>query len=149
MFLANAAEEFLVRRSPLYEVVGQIGMWGTLINGIQAAGLEHEKMRDVAWNGPIGKFRSPSSRSPGLTLSLKPACCWLIPPHCSSCILRLQSSTGWQAPCSITSTFSPPTFSASFSVNEISPCQDIKWLIATLGLFLYVRRTPICTRLTT
>ena len=61
MFSANAAEEFFVRRSPLYEVVGQIGMWGTLINGIQAAGLEHGKMRDVTWNGSIGEFRSPLS----------------------------------------------------------------------------------------
>jgi len=50
----NAAEEFFVRQSPLYEVVGQLGMWGTLINGIQAAGLEHKGMRDATWNGPIG-----------------------------------------------------------------------------------------------
>ena len=35
--IANATEEFFVRKSPLYEVVGQLGMWGTLINGIQAA----------------------------------------------------------------------------------------------------------------
>jgi len=56
--LANAAEEFFVRQSPLYEVVGQLGMWGTLINGIQAAGLEHKGMRDTVWNGPIGEFRS-------------------------------------------------------------------------------------------
>jgi solute carrier family 35 protein F1/2 len=56
--LANAAEEFFVRKSPLYEVVGQLGMWGTLINGIQAAGLEHKTMTEVTWNGPIGEFRS-------------------------------------------------------------------------------------------
>lgn len=56
---ANAAEEFFVRQSPLYEVVGQLGMWGTLINGIQAASLEHEGMRTATWNGTIGKFRSP------------------------------------------------------------------------------------------
>jgi solute carrier family 35 protein F1/2 len=54
--LANAAEEFLVRRSPLYEVVGQIGMWGTLTIGIQAAVLEHKAVREVPWNGPIGTF---------------------------------------------------------------------------------------------
>ena len=51
---ANAAEEFLVRQSPLYEVLGQLGMWGTLIIGIQAAGLEYKGMRDSPWNGPIG-----------------------------------------------------------------------------------------------
>jgi len=58
--LANAAEEFFVRQSPLYEVVGQLGMWATLINGIQAAALEHKNMRDVTWNGPVGEFPSAS-----------------------------------------------------------------------------------------
>jgi len=47
----NATEEFFVRKSPLYEVVGQLGMWGTIINGIQAAGLEHKDMRNASWNG--------------------------------------------------------------------------------------------------
>ena len=57
---ANAAEEFFVRQSPLYEVVGQLGMWGTIINGIQAAGLEHQGIRDAPWNGPIGELASLS-----------------------------------------------------------------------------------------
>ena len=48
---ANATEEFFVRRSPLYEVVGQLGMWGTLINGIQMSGLEHNGMRTANWSG--------------------------------------------------------------------------------------------------
>lgn len=47
----NATEEFFVRKSPLYEVIGQLGMWGTLINGIQAAGLEHKQMKTASWNG--------------------------------------------------------------------------------------------------
>ncbi|KAM5532357.1 hypothetical protein V8D89_013951 [Ganoderma adspersum] len=47
----NATEEFFVRKSPLYEVVGQLGMWGVLINGIQAAGLEHQGMTTASWNG--------------------------------------------------------------------------------------------------
>ncbi|KZT27855.1 DUF914-domain-containing protein [Neolentinus lepideus HHB14362 ss-1] len=47
----NATEEFFVRRSPLYEVVGQLGMWGTIINGIQAAGLEHRDMTRATWSG--------------------------------------------------------------------------------------------------
>ncbi|KAI0051006.1 DUF914-domain-containing protein [Auriscalpium vulgare] len=47
----NATEEFFVRRSPLYEVVGQLGMWGTIINGIQAASLEHKDMRHANWSG--------------------------------------------------------------------------------------------------
>jgi len=54
---ANAAEEFFVRQSPLYEVVGQLGMWGTVINTIQAAALEHNGMRHAAWNGATGELR--------------------------------------------------------------------------------------------
>ena len=55
---ANATEEFFVRRSPLYEVVGQLGMWGTLINGIQAASLEHHDMTQASWNGATSTFFS-------------------------------------------------------------------------------------------
>ncbi|KAI0028671.1 DUF914-domain-containing protein [Vararia minispora EC-137] len=47
----NATEEFFVRRRPLYEVVGQLGMWGTLINGIQLAGLEHRLIPQATWSG--------------------------------------------------------------------------------------------------
>ena len=49
--IANATEELFVRRSPLYEVVGQLGMWGVIINGVQAAIVEHNKMRSVTWSG--------------------------------------------------------------------------------------------------
>jgi len=52
--VSNATEEFFVRNRPLYEVVGQMGFWGTIINGAQAAGLEHALWTQVPWNGPIG-----------------------------------------------------------------------------------------------
>lgn len=47
----NATEEYFVRKVPLYQVVGQMGMWGVIINGIQAAVLEHNGMRTAPWNG--------------------------------------------------------------------------------------------------
>jgi solute carrier family 35 protein F1/2 len=49
--LANATEEFFVRRRPLYEVVGQLGMWGVIISGIQASIIEHRAMKEVTWSG--------------------------------------------------------------------------------------------------
>ncbi|KAG8735116.1 hypothetical protein FRC10_010968 [Ceratobasidium sp. 414] len=49
----NATEEFLVRKRPLYEVVGQLGMYGMIINAIQASGLEHDGMRTANWNGTV------------------------------------------------------------------------------------------------
>ncbi|ESK96458.1 duf914 domain membrane protein [Moniliophthora roreri MCA 2997] len=47
----NATEEYLVRKRPLYEVVGQLGMWGFIICGSQAGGLEHEGMLTANWDG--------------------------------------------------------------------------------------------------
>jgi len=73
--VANAYEEWRVRQSPLYEVVcgnafartagsdriivqvvGQLGMWGTIINGIQAACLEHKGIRAGPWTGATVGF---------------------------------------------------------------------------------------------
>jgi solute carrier family 35, member F1/2 len=48
---ANATEEYLVRKRPLYEVVGQMGFWGVIICGCQAAGLEHDNWMVSSWNG--------------------------------------------------------------------------------------------------
>lgn len=33
--LSNSLEEFFVRNRPLYEVVGSLGLFGTIINGAQ------------------------------------------------------------------------------------------------------------------
>ncbi|KAF8963418.1 hypothetical protein BDZ97DRAFT_1661712 [Flammula alnicola] len=49
----NATEEFFVRKRPLYEVVGQLGMWGLIINGIQSSALEWKGMKEVPWTGDI------------------------------------------------------------------------------------------------
>lgn len=54
--IANASEEFLVRQRPLYEVVGQLGMWGFLINGVQSSALEWRGMKEVPWTGATSKF---------------------------------------------------------------------------------------------
>ena len=74
MSVANALEEFFVRQSPLYEVVGQLGMWGTIINTVQAAALEHKGMSVVPWNGAIGEFNPfrPLRESHGLNTCSKP-----------------------------------------------------------------------------
>ncbi|PPQ88718.1 hypothetical protein CVT25_009482 [Psilocybe cyanescens] len=51
--ITNASEEFLVRKRPLYEVVGQLGMWGFIINGVQSSALEWKGMTEVPWTGDI------------------------------------------------------------------------------------------------
>ena len=49
--VANATEEFFVRRRPLYEVVGQLGMWGVIISGVQATLIERHRMKTSTWSG--------------------------------------------------------------------------------------------------
>jgi solute carrier family 35, member F1/2 len=50
-----------VRRRPLYEVVGQLGMWGTIISSIQASLIEHNGMKTATWSGRNGLLFDPSS----------------------------------------------------------------------------------------
>ena len=49
-----------MRRRPLYEVVGQLGMWGTIINGIQASALEHKQWKESTWSGENSMSLRPS-----------------------------------------------------------------------------------------
>ena len=54
--LDNVAEEFLVSKRPLYEVVGQLGFWGSIINGVQAAIFDRESFQSATWNGQVGGY---------------------------------------------------------------------------------------------
>ncbi|KIN96174.1 hypothetical protein M404DRAFT_1006926, partial [Pisolithus tinctorius Marx 270] len=47
----NAVEEFLVRRSPLYEVLGQMGLWGMVASSVQSSILERQKWKTSTWDG--------------------------------------------------------------------------------------------------
>lgn len=54
--MSNLTEEFLVSKRPLYEVVGQMGFWGTLIIGTQAGIFDRNSFRTATWNGPVGGY---------------------------------------------------------------------------------------------
>ncbi|KAI9852581.1 MAG: hypothetical protein M1838_000235 [Thelocarpon superellum] len=54
--LSNVAEEFLVSKRPLYEVVGQLGFWGMLINGTQAGIFDRSSFAGATWNGAVGGY---------------------------------------------------------------------------------------------
>lgn len=62
--LSNVAEEFLVSERPLYEVVGQLGFWGVIINGIQAAIFDRASFQSATWNGAVAGYLT------GYTLAL-------------------------------------------------------------------------------
>ncbi|KAI4169767.1 MAG: hypothetical protein LQ346_008935 [Caloplaca aetnensis] len=54
--LSNVAEEFLVSKRPLYEVVGQLAFWGMIINGVQAGIFDRAYFRSATWNGKVGGY---------------------------------------------------------------------------------------------
>ncbi|KAI7830415.1 solute carrier family 35 member SLC35F1/F2/F6 [Gamsiella multidivaricata] len=51
--VSNVYQEFLVRQRPMYEVVGQMGFWATILNGIQLAVLERNEIRSVEWTPQV------------------------------------------------------------------------------------------------
>ncbi|EMC99018.1 hypothetical protein BAUCODRAFT_387957 [Baudoinia panamericana UAMH 10762] len=53
---SNVAEEFLVSKRPMYEVIGQLGFWGMFINGVQAAIFDRSSFRSATWNGQIAGY---------------------------------------------------------------------------------------------
>jgi solute carrier family 35, member F1/2 len=54
--LSNVAEEFLVSQRPLYEVIGQMGWWGMIINGAQAGIFDRAGFRTAVWNAKVGGY---------------------------------------------------------------------------------------------
>ncbi|KAF9381703.1 hypothetical protein BGX21_002038 [Mortierella sp. AD011] len=51
--VSNVYQEFLVRQRPLYEVVGQMGFWATILCGIQLMVLEREEVQNVTWTPQV------------------------------------------------------------------------------------------------
>jgi len=51
--VSNVYQEFLVRQRPMYEVVGQLGFWATIICGIQLAILERTEIQTITWTNEV------------------------------------------------------------------------------------------------
>lgn len=51
--VSNVYQEFLVRQTPMYEVVGQLGFWATILNGIQLAVLERNELKTIEWTPAV------------------------------------------------------------------------------------------------
>jgi len=54
--LANTFQEFLVSKRPIYEVVSFIGLWGMIINGVQAGIFDRSSWRATHWTPAIGGY---------------------------------------------------------------------------------------------
>ena len=70
--LANVFEEVLVSERPLYEVVGQLGFWGMIINGVQAGIFDRESFQQAAWGPAVGGYLAGYTLALSLFYSLGP-----------------------------------------------------------------------------
>ncbi|EAS30674.3 solute carrier family 35, member F1/2 [Coccidioides immitis RS] len=53
---ANVTEEYLVSKRPLYEVLGQLGLYATVIMGVQAAIFDRGSFQTANWTGEVGGY---------------------------------------------------------------------------------------------
>jgi hypothetical protein len=53
---SNIFQEFLVSKITVFEVLGQLGFWGMIINGTQSAIFDRQSFRDAQWNGTNGGY---------------------------------------------------------------------------------------------
>ncbi|VVT49394.1 uncharacterized protein SAPINGB_P002249 [Magnusiomyces paraingens] len=90
--LSNVLEEFLVSKAPVYEVVGQLGFFGTFIIGVQCAIFERGSMRNANWQPKIGGYLT------GYTLSM-------LILYCTAPILFRMSSSAFYNLSLLTSDF--------------------------------------------
>jgi solute carrier family 35 protein F1/2 len=70
--LANVAEEYLVSKRPLYEVVGMLGGFGVPINGVIAAIFDRDSFKSATWNGKVGGYLTGYTLALSLFYSLGP-----------------------------------------------------------------------------
>jgi solute carrier family 35, member F1/2 len=54
--LSNVFEEYLVSERPMYEVVGMLGLLGTIINGITMAAFDRASFASSIWEPKVGGY---------------------------------------------------------------------------------------------
>lgn len=54
--LSNCFEEWFVSKRPLYEVLGFLGFFGIIINGITAAIFDRDQFQNAVWDGQVAGY---------------------------------------------------------------------------------------------
>lgn len=70
--LSNVAEEYLVSERPLYETVSMLGLFGVIINGVQAGIFDRTSFRTATWDSQVGGYLTGYTLLLSLFYSLAP-----------------------------------------------------------------------------
>lgn len=70
--LSNVTEEYFVSKQPMYEVLGQLGLYGMIINGVQCAIFDRHSFQNAHWNAKAGGWLAGYTLALTLFYSLAP-----------------------------------------------------------------------------
>ncbi|CAF9905736.1 MAG: hypothetical protein GOMPHAMPRED_003346 [Gomphillus americanus] len=70
--LANVFEEYMLSERPLYEVLSQLGQFGVIINGVQAAIFDRGSFQSATWNAAVGGWLTGYTLALALFYSIAP-----------------------------------------------------------------------------
>ncbi|KAG0272763.1 hypothetical protein BGZ95_011458 [Linnemannia exigua] len=128
--LSNVGQEFLVRQRPMYEVVGQLGFWGAIVNGIQLAILERHELATIHWTGEVVGYIIGFDIAMFLMYSVAPI------------LLRLSSATFFNLSL-LTSDFYGLLFGLFLFEAKINEVYPIAYVLIMIGIIVYnIREAP-------
>ncbi|KAF9275767.1 hypothetical protein BGZ68_010527 [Mortierella alpina] len=128
--LSNVGQEYLVRQRPMYEVVGQLGFWATIINGIQLAILERKELQTIEWTPSVIGYIIGFDIAMFTLYSVSPI------------LFRLSSATFFNLSL-LTSDFYGLLFGLFLFNATINKIYPIAYVLIMLGIILYnVRPAP-------
>ncbi|KIN07945.1 hypothetical protein OIDMADRAFT_151871 [Oidiodendron maius Zn] len=70
--LSNVFEEWFVSKRPMYEVLGMLGLFGIIINGITASIFDRSSFQNATWDGQVGGYLVGYTLALALFYSLAP-----------------------------------------------------------------------------
>ncbi|KAF8929426.1 DUF914-domain-containing protein [Dissophora ornata] len=121
---SNVGQEYLVRQKPMYEVVGQLGFWGAIINGIQLAILERGELRNIEWTGSVIGYIIGYDIAMFIMYSISPM------------LFRLSSATFFNLSL-LTSDFYGLLFGLFLFNAQINTIYPIAYVLIILGIIIY------------
>ncbi|KAJ2886202.1 hypothetical protein IWW38_005251 [Coemansia aciculifera] len=122
--LSNTTEEFIVRHRPQYETVAWLGFFGTVINGVQMAIIEHDSLRQMTWTREIVGFTVGFDLVMFVLYSVAPF------------LFRLSSATFYNLSI-LTSDFYGLIFAKYMFHNSITPIYAGAFVMIVVGLLVY------------
>jgi len=122
--VSNVYQEFLVRQTPMYEVVGQLGFWATILNGIQLAILERNELKSIEWTPAVVGYIIGFDIAMFIMYSVSPI------------LFRLSSATFFNLSL-LTSDFYGLVFGIFLFGSQINRLYPIAYVLIIAGIIVY------------